>query len=73
MLKCSLAYGHKGAHRGTPRLVYTLLNTVTEEEIYGPGEQVTPPTPHFTDGMPEVGITADQAIHYEQLPTENLP
>jgi hypothetical protein len=73
MLKCSLAYGHKGAHRGTPRLVYTLLNTVTEEEIYGPGEQVTPPTPHFTDGMPEVGITADQIVRYEQLPVEDLP
>ena len=73
VLSCSLPYGHRGNHQGNLRLAYTLLNTITEKQVYGVGQEVVPPSPHFTDGMPEVEVTADQVVRYEQLPTENLP
>ena len=73
ILTCLLPTGHTGNHQGSFRIVYTLLNTITEEKAYGPGEEVTPPRPHFTDGMPEVEITTDQIISLEQLPTNDLP
>ena len=53
--------------------MYTLLNTITEEKIYNPGQEFMPPSPHFTDGMPEVEITTDQVIPISQLPVEELP
>ncbi|MCK4698229.1 MAG: hypothetical protein KAT53_08000, partial [Dehalococcoidia bacterium] len=73
ILTCLLPTGHTGNHQGSFRIVFTLLNTITEEKAYGPGEEVTPPRPHFTDGMPEVEITTDQIISLSQLPTEDLP
>ena len=72
ILTCSLPRGHTGTHQGSLEIVYSLLNTVTEEKIYGPRQRLRPPTPHFTDRMPEVEITADQTIPPEQLPTETL-
>jgi len=73
ILSCFLATGHTGNHQGNFRIVYTMLNTITEEKAYNPGEEVTPPEPHFTDGMPEVEIATDQVISLNQLPTEELP
>ena len=73
ILTCFLPTGHTGNHQGNFRIVYTLLNTITEEKTYSQGEQVTPPEPHFTDGMPEVEIAEDQVIPLSQLPTEELP
>jgi len=73
ILTCFLPAGHTGNHQGNFRIVYTLLNTITEEKTYKPGEKVTPPEPHFTDGMPEVEIAEDQVISISQLPTEDLP
>ncbi len=73
ILTCFLPAGHTGNHQGNFRIVYTLLNTITEEKTYKPGEKVTPPEPHFTDGMPEVEIADDQVISISQLPTEDLP
>jgi hypothetical protein len=73
ILTCFLPAGHTGNHQGNFRIVYTLLNTITEEKTYKPGEKVTPPAPHFTDGMPEVGIADEQVISISQLPTEDLP
>lgn len=73
ILTCFLPAGHTGNHQGNFRIVYTLLNTITEERAYSPGEKVTPPEPHFTDGMPEVEIADDQVIPLSQLPTEELP
>jgi hypothetical protein len=73
ILTCFLPAGHTGNHQGNFRIVYTLLNTITEKKTYKPGEEVTPPEPHFTDGMPEVEITDDQVIPLSQLPTEDLP
>ena len=73
ILTCFLPAGHTGNHQGNFRIVYTLLNTITEEKTYSPGGEVTPPKPHFTDGMPEVEIATDQVISISQLPTEDLP
>jgi len=73
ILTCLLPSGHTGNHQGNFRIVYTLLNTITEEKAYGPGEELTPPRPHFTDGMPEVEIATDQVISLSELPTEDLP
>jgi len=73
ILTCFLPDGHTGSHQGNFRIVYTLLNTITEEKTYSPGEEVTPPAPHFTDGMPEAEITDEQVIPLSQLPTEDLP
>ncbi len=73
ILSCFLATGHAGNHQGNFRIVYTMLNTITEEKAFSPGEEVTPPEPHFTDGMPEVEIATDQVISLNQLPTEELP
>ena len=73
ILNCFLPAGHTGNHQGNFRMVYTLLNTITEEKTYRRGEEITPPEPHFTDGMPEVEITEDQVIPLSHLPTEELP
>jgi len=73
ILTCLLPNEHAGNHQGNFRIVYTLLNTITEERTYGAGEEPNPPTPHFTDGMPEVEITDKQIIAFNQLPTEDLP
>jgi hypothetical protein len=73
ILSCFLATGHAGNHQGNFRIVYTMLNTITEEKAFSSGEEVTPPEPHFTDGMPEVEIATDQVISLSQLPTEELP
>jgi hypothetical protein len=73
ILTCFLATGHTGNHQGNFRIVYTMLNTITEEKAFSPGEEVTPPEPHFTDGMPEVEIATNQVISLSQLPTEELP
>ena len=73
ILTCLLPAGHTGNHQGNFRIVYTLLNTITEDKTFKPGEEVTPPEPHFTDGMPEVEIADDQVIPLSQLPTEELP
>jgi len=72
ILTCSLPSGHIGTHQGSLQIVYTLLNTITEEKVYGTRQKLRPPAPHFTDGMPEVAVTADQVISPEQLPTEAL-
>ena len=73
ILTCFLPAGHAGNHQGNFRIVYTLLNTITEEKAYSSGEEITSPEPHFTDGMPEVEITTDQVIPLSQLPLEDLP
>ncbi len=73
ILYCFLPVGHTGNHQGNFRIVYTLLNTIKEEITYTSKEEVTPPSPHFTDGMPEVEIAEDQVISISQLPTEDLP
>ncbi|MFC2024200.1 hypothetical protein ACFLTJ_01275, partial [Chloroflexota bacterium] len=73
ILTCFLPAEHTGNHEGNFRIVYTLLNTIKEEKAYNSGEEITPPEPHFTDGMPEVEIATNQIISLSQLPIEDLP
>jgi hypothetical protein len=72
IVTCLLPSGHTENHQGSLQIVYTLLNTVTEEKVYSSRQKVKPPAPHFTDGMPEVEVTADQVIPPEQLPAATL-
>jgi len=72
ILACSLDEGHRGTHEGSLQIAYSALNTITEEKVYSRKQELAPPAPHFTDGMPEVEIAADQVISPEQLPAETL-
>ncbi len=70
ILTCSLQAGHKGRHKGSVEIVYSLLNTVTEKKSYGSRQKLRSPTPHFTDGMPELEIADDQIIPADELPED---
>jgi hypothetical protein len=67
---CSLQTGHKGKHKGSVEIVYSFLNTVTEKKSYGPRQKLRSPTPHFTDGMPELEVADDQIIPADELPED---
>ncbi|MFO8143888.1 MAG: Ig domain-containing protein [Dehalococcoidales bacterium] len=73
IITCFRPAGHSGNHQGNFRIVYTLLNSISEEKTYETGDEVTPPSPHFTDGIPEVEVTEEQVIPLSELPTEELP
>jgi Putative Ig domain len=70
ILSCWLPRGHKEPHEGSVEIVYSRMNTVNEEKIYAPGQELEPPAPHYTDGMPQVDISAREVIAPEKLPTE---
>lgn len=72
IITCSLPPGHKGAHKGTTETVYSLLNTVTEEKVYEPGQKGGPPEPHYTDGMMQLDIDTVNIIPPDQLPPETV-
>jgi hypothetical protein len=48
------------------------LNTVIEKKNYGSSEKLQPPTPHFTEGMPELEISDDQIALADELPAETI-
>lgn len=66
---CKLQSGHKGTHKGATEIVYSILDTITEERNYGPKQPLKSPSPHFTDGMPELDIAASQIVASDQLPS----
>lgn len=68
VFNCSLSPSHKGTHEGETQTVYTLLNTIAEEKTYQAGEEVIPPKPHYTDGMPHVDVSARQIVNPDELP-----
>ena len=70
ILSCWLPRGHKEPHEGSVEIVYSLMNTVTEERIYAPGQELEPPAPHYTDGMPQVDVAAREVVAPEKLPPE---
>jgi hypothetical protein len=70
ILNCWLPRGHKESHEGSVEIVYSRMNTVTEEKIYAPGQELEPPTPHYTDGMQQVDIDTREVIAPEKLPPE---
>jgi len=72
ILTCSLPHGHEEPHEGSRHKAFSLLNTVTEEQVYSPGVEPKPPEPHYTDGMPRAKIPADQVVSSDQLPHETL-
>ncbi|MBM4447457.1 MAG: hypothetical protein FJ023_08990 [Chloroflexi bacterium] len=73
ILNCWLQQGHKEPHEGSVEVVYSQINTITEEKIYAPGENLEPPTPHYTDGMPRVEVTAGEVVPSDKLPPETMP
>ncbi|MCJ7516077.1 MAG: Ig domain-containing protein [Dehalococcoidia bacterium] len=70
ILSCWLPRGHKEPHEGSVEIVYSRMNTVNEEKVYAPGQELEPPAPHYTDGMPQVDITAREVVAPEKLPPE---
>jgi len=66
---CKLPMGHKGTHKGSTEIVYSVLDSINEERNYGPKQPLKPPSPHYTDGMPEIDIAASQIIQPDQLPS----
>ena len=72
ILTCSLPHGHEEPHEGSRHKIFSLLNTITEERVYGPGEEPKPPEPHYTDGIPHAKVPADQVVPSDQLPSETL-
>jgi len=70
ILSCWLPRGHKEPHEGSVEIVYSLMNTVVEEKTYAPGEELEPPSPHYTEGMPEVDVTSREVVPPEKLPPE---
>jgi len=68
VFNCSLPPSHKGTHEGETQTLYTLLNTISEERTYETGEEVIPPKPHYTDGMPQVDVSARQIVNPDELP-----
>ncbi len=72
VLSCNLPLNHAGKHAGGKHIVYSLLNTVTEKKMYSPNANVVPPTPHFTDGMPQQELVEDEIIPADELPPETI-
>jgi len=72
ILDCSLPRGHKEPHEGISQIVYSLLNSITEEKVYEPKQEPQPPEPHYTDGMPQVEVADDQIVPPDQLPSETM-
>ncbi len=67
---CKLPVGHKGIHKGSTEIVYSLIGTLSEQINYGPKQPLKPPASHYTDGMPELDIPASQIIPPDQLPAD---
>ncbi len=70
ILSCWLPRGHREPHEGSVEIVYSLMNTVNEEKTYAPGQELEPPAPHYTDGMPQVDIAAREVVTSDKLPHE---
>ncbi|MBM3142543.1 MAG: hypothetical protein FJ005_05795 [Chloroflexi bacterium] len=70
ILTCWLPRGHKEPHEGSVEIAYSQLNTITEEKIYTPGQELEPPAPHYTDGMPRVEVAANEVVPPDKLPPE---
>ncbi len=70
ILTCWLPRRHKEPHEGSVEIAYSRLNTITEEKIYTPGQELEPPVPHYTDGMPQVEVAAIEIVPPDKLPPE---
>ena len=72
IMNCWLPRGHKEPHEGSVEIVYSLMNTVNEEKTYAPGEELDPPSPHYTEGMPQVDVAAREVVAPDKLPPETI-
>ena len=70
IFKCWLPHGHQQPHEGSVEIVYSLINTINEEIIYTAGQELIPPTPHYTDGMPLADVSATEVVPPDKLPPE---
>lgn len=68
IMRCLLQRGHAGQHEGALETVYSFLNSVREERTYLAGEDLLPPKPHYTDGMPVVDLNQVEIVPPEKLP-----
>jgi hypothetical protein len=68
--RCTLPAGHKGNHKGEKEILYSLLNTVTVENTYDENQKIEPPSPHFTDNMPELEPDSDKIVSPDELPPD---
>jgi hypothetical protein len=59
---CALPPGHKGKHKGTTSVAYSIQDSVTEERTYTPKQRIMPPRHHFTDELPAVDVAPSQII-----------
>ena len=73
IFNCWLPQGHGQPHEGSVEIVYSLINTITEESTYAPGQELVPPTPHYTDGMPQAEVTDTEIVSPDKLPSEDTP
>jgi hypothetical protein len=73
IFNCWLPQGHEQPHEGSVEIVYSLINTITEESTYAPGQELVPPTPHYTDGMPQAEVTDTEIVSPDKLPSEDTP
>jgi hypothetical protein len=69
---CKLPINHTGNHKGDIRVVYSLLNTITVKQTYTEDQPVQPPSPHFTDSMPQVEPDEDDILTSDELPTQTV-
>jgi hypothetical protein len=70
--KCTLTAGHKGKHRGDVDIVYSLLNTVSLRQSYTENQPINPPSPHFTESMPELEPERDKIVTADELPLNTI-
>ena len=70
IFKCWLPHGHEQPHEGSVEIVYSLINTINEEIIYAAGQELIPPAPHYTDGMPLADVSATEIVPPDKLPPE---
>ena len=72
ILNCWLPRKHKEPHEGSVEIVYSLINTITEESTYAPGQEINPPAPHYTDGMPLIAVADTEIVPPDKLPHETM-
>jgi hypothetical protein len=70
IFNCWLPQGHQQPHEGSVEIVYSLINTITEESVYAPEQELTPPAPHYTDGMQLVEVSDIEIVPPDKLPPE---
>jgi len=72
ILTCQTPRWHNELHERSTKTVYSLLNEITEEKTYEPGQEVKPPELHYTNAMPRVEIAANDVVPPDKLPPDTV-